>query len=122
MAETRALQNVQQIETLVSIIAQTADPEQVILFGSQASGAAHADSDYDFMVVMRDVENERLISRRIYHALLERHIGVAVDIIVVDAEKLTKRRYTPGLIYRRALQEGKVCYDRTTWRLFPGQR
>ena len=114
MVETRALQDGQQIETLVNIIAQTVDPEQVILFGSQAGGSAHAESDYDFMVVVRDVENERQISRRIYHALLEQRVGVAVDIVVVDADKLAKRRDTPGFIYRRALQQGQVCYDRTT--------
>ena len=114
MIETRALQDGQQIQTLVNIITQTADPEQVILFGSQAGGAAHAESDYDFMVVVRDVENERQVSRRIYRALLERRVGVAVDIVVVDADKLAKRRDTPGFIYRRALQQGQVCYDRAT--------
>ena len=113
MAKTRALQDTQQIDTLVKIITQTADPEQVILFGSQASDTAYADSDYDFMVVVRDVENERQISRRIYRALLERRVGVAVDLVIVDADKLAEHRNTPGLIYRRALQEGKVCYDRT---------
>lgn len=66
------------------------------------------------MVVVRDVENERQISRRIYRALLEQRVGIAVDIVVVDADKLAKRRNTPDLIYQRALQQGKVCYDRTT--------
>ena len=113
MTETHALQDTQQIDTLVKIITQTADPEQVILFGSQASGTPHTDSDYDFMVVVRNVENERQISRRIYRALLERRVDVAVDLVVVNADKLAKRRDTPGLIYRRALQEGRVCYDRT---------
>ncbi len=113
MVEAHTHQNDQQINILVNIITQTADPEQVILFGSQASGAARVESDYDFMVVVRNVENERQVSRRIYRALLEKRVGVAVDLVVVNADKLAKRRDTPGFIYRRALQEGQVCYERT---------
>ena len=101
------------MNALVEIITRVADPEQVILFGSRARSAAHPESDYDFLVVVRDVENERQVSRRIYRALMERRIGVAVDIVVVNTDKLTAHRETPGLIYCRALQEGEVYYDRT---------
>jgi predicted nucleotidyltransferase len=99
---------------LVNVIAQTVAPEQVILFGSQARGTARPDSDYDFLVVMRDVENERHVSRRIYRALFEQQVGVAVDVVVVNAEKLARHCETPGFVYKQALQEGEVCYDRTS--------
>jgi uncharacterized protein len=101
------------LDTLVEIIAQTADPDQIILFGSRAQGTAGTESDYDFLVVVPDVKNERHVSRRIYRALLDQHVGAAVDVIVVDAEKLAQHRHTLGLIYRQALAEGKVYYDRT---------
>jgi predicted nucleotidyltransferase len=104
--------NLSTAETLVDIITQAVAPDKVILFGSQAQGTSSPESDYDFLVVMSHVKNERQISRRIYRALLEHHVDVAVDIIVVDAEKLCQRRDTPGLIYHQALAEGEVCYDR----------
>ncbi len=113
MVEPGALQDIQQTNTLVEIITQTVNPEQVILFGSRATENPTPESDYDFMVIMHDVKNERQISRRIYHALLERRVDVAVDIVVVDADKLAEHRDTLGFIYRRALQDGEVCYDRS---------
>jgi predicted nucleotidyltransferase len=84
----------------------------VILFESRARGTARLESDYDFLVVVPHVENERHVSRRIYYALLDLHIDAAVDIIVVDRETLEEHRDTPGMVYRQALAEGEVAYDR----------
>jgi predicted nucleotidyltransferase len=98
--------------TLVDIITKVADPDQIILFGSRATGTAHPESDYDFLVVVPHVENERRVSRRIYHALLDHQIEAAVDIVVVDQETLAQHRDTPGMIYRQALKEGEVAYER----------
>ena len=100
------------LRTVVETIVQTARPEQIILFGSRAKGTAQGESDYDFLVVMRDVQNEREISRRVYRALLEKQVGVAVDLVVVSAETLNRRKESPFFIYRQALQEGRVFYDR----------
>jgi predicted nucleotidyltransferase len=100
----------QRLRAIVEIIVQVAQPEQVILFGSRAKGTAQAESDYDFLVVMRGVQNEREVSRRIYRALLERRAGAAVDVVVVDAGTLERHRNNPFYVYRQALQEGRVFY------------
>ncbi len=100
------------LDTLVDIIAATAQPDRIILFGSRATGGARQDSDYDFLVVVPEVENERHVSRRIYRALLDHRIDAAVDIIVVDRDTLAQHGDTPGMIYREALTEGEVAYDR----------
>jgi len=100
------------LEDIVRIIVEEARPEQVVLFGSRAKGVAQDESDYDFLVVVRDVQNERDISRRIYRALLEQKIGAAVDIVVVNAGALDRHRESPFFVYRQALREGKVFYDR----------
>jgi len=101
------------LESLIDIIREMADPERIILFGSRATDTAHPKSDYDFLVVVPHVENERQISRRIYRALLEHHVDAPVDIVVVDSDTLERHRDTPGMIYRQALAEGEVTYDRT---------
>jgi len=100
------------LENIVRIIVEEARPEQVVLFGSRAKGAAQGKSDYDFLVVVHDVQNERDISRRIYRALLEQRVGVAVDIVVVNAGTLDRHKESPFFVYRQALREGKVFYDR----------
>lgn len=101
----------QRLRAIIETIVQVAQPEQVILFGSRAKGTAYEESDYDFLVVMRDVQNEREVSRRIYRALLERRADAAVDVVVVDAGTLERHRESPFYIYRQALQEGRVFYD-----------
>ena len=101
----------QLLPTIVEIIVEEARPERVILFGSRAKGTAQEESDYDFLVVVRGIQNEREISRRVYRALLERKVGVAVDVVVVDAKTLERHHESPFFIYRQALREGKVFYD-----------
>lgn len=101
----------QLLQRIVEIIVQEARPERVILFGSRAKGTAGAESDHDFLVVVRQVRNEREVSRRVYRAFLEKKIGVAVDLIVVSASTLERHGESPFYIYREALREGKVFYD-----------
>ena len=102
----------QRLQAIVETIVQAAYPERVVLFGSRAKGTARAESDYDVLVVIRDAQNEREISRRIYRALLDKKVGAAVDVIVVSTATLERRRESPFYIYRQALQEGRVFYER----------
>jgi uncharacterized protein len=108
MSEARA----SLLDKLIGIITDAAEPDQIILFGSRTTGRARPDSDYDFLVIVPHVDNERQVSRRIYRALLDQHVEAAVDIVVVDRETLARHRNTPGMIYRQALAEGEVAYER----------
>ncbi|MBN1316158.1 MAG: nucleotidyltransferase domain-containing protein [Anaerolineales bacterium] len=101
-----------RLMTIVDTIVQASQPDQVILFGSRAKGTAHEGSDYDFLVVMREFENEREVSRLIYRALLEQKAGAAVDVIVVSSDTLEKRKENPYYIYSQVLREGKRLYDK----------
>lgn len=97
---------------IVQAIVLVSHPDRIILFGSRAKGTASQESDYDFLVVVPDITNERDVSRRIYRALLSQKIGVAVDAIVVGAQTLAHRQSSPYFIYRQALAEGRVLYER----------
>ncbi|MFQ5813640.1 MAG: nucleotidyltransferase domain-containing protein [Anaerolineae bacterium] len=102
----------QRLQAIVETIVQVARPERVILFGSRATGMAQSESDYDFLVVVRGIRNEREVSRRIYRALLDKRVGAAVDVVVVNTGTLEQHKESPFYVYRQALQEGKVFYDR----------
>ncbi|MBF0182006.1 MAG: nucleotidyltransferase domain-containing protein [Magnetococcales bacterium] len=97
------------------IIVETADPEQVILFGSHARGEAQGDSDFDLLVVeSAPFGPER--SRYREMARLEKammRFPVATDILVYSREEIERwRNATCHLVYR-ALREGKVLYERS---------
>ena len=98
------------LEKIVKKIVETAYPEKIILFGSRARGNNKKESDFDFMVIKKGVKNERDISRRIYRALFEERLGVSVDIIVVDKDKLERNKKNSYLIYSSALKEGEIVY------------
>ncbi|MBI3734881.1 MAG: nucleotidyltransferase domain-containing protein [Chloroflexi bacterium] len=85
-------------------------PQQIILFGSHARGEAGPDSDIDLLVIADEIESPRSESVRLRRAL--RGLGVPIDVIVATPQQIERYRDAIGLIYRSALREGEVIYER----------
>ncbi len=91
-------------------IVAISQPKKVILFGSYARGDQQQDSDLDLLVIMDKVDSPRAESNRIRRAL--RGLLVPMDVIVASCEQIEVHRNTIGFIYKSALDEGKVIYER----------
>lgn len=91
-------------------IITTSDPEQIIMFGSQARGDAGADSDVDLLVIKDEVASPRAEAARIYRALAG--LRTPVDVVVMRSDYVQRHRNIVGTIVRPALREGKVLYAR----------
>ena len=100
----------EQLPEITRRIIQVCHPEKIILFGSHARGTATRDSDLDLLIVVSQVKHPRQERVRIRRAL--RGTLVPVDIFLVTPQQLERLRHLPGFIYRTALQEGKVIYER----------
>ncbi len=100
-----------KLSEIVRRIVETCNPEKIILFGSYARGAAQADSDVDLLIILPAIQHQREESLRIRRAL--RGLMVPVDILLATTEQIERLGDMPGLIYRTALREGKVVYERT---------
>jgi len=87
------------IHQVVKLIVDAAHPDRVILSGSRARGTSKKESDLDFLVVMPYVENEREVSRKIYHALLKARFPQAVDIVVVSRENLERHKKKTRILF-----------------------
>ncbi len=98
------------LEKIIEVIIAEVRPEQVILFGSRADGSANVESDYDLMVVVRGDVDERETSRGIYRALFRERIPAAVDVVVVNAASLRRRRTRHHDVARLALEQGRVVH------------
>jgi len=97
------------LNTLVGKIVESVNPEKIILFGSRSKGQEGPNSDYDFLVLKRDINNRRALSQQLYRTLVD--IPAAVDILVDTPEKVERYRDTPGFVYAEAAK-GRVVYER----------
>jgi predicted nucleotidyltransferase len=97
------------LRRVTELLARAARPKYIILFGSQARGDASEDSDFDVMVVEPEIANRGEEMVRLGRLL--RSLNVAVDLLVVSAEKFEYWRDTPGNVYFEAASEGRILYE-----------
>ena len=102
------------LRRMTATIVETADPEQVILFGSCARGDAEAGSDVDLVVVEAEPfgsgRDRGAEETRIWRALAKFH--VPKDILVYSQDEADRWRGSRNHVLARALREGRVLYER----------
>ena len=86
------------------------DPEQVVLFGSFATGTAGKDSDIDLYVVTKDdfipqnYQEKREIVRKISRALLALRMKVSLDLMV-HTQKMSRKFYAMNSSFAKEIRE-----------------
>jgi predicted nucleotidyltransferase len=85
-------------------------PAQIILFGSRARGEGRPDSDLDLLVVLPAAADRRAAAVAVMREL--RDLPVGKDIVITTPEHLAERGQVNGLIYKTAVEEGQVVYER----------
>ena len=102
------------LQQIVNRIVMEVDPEQIILFGSQARGDTHEHSDVDLIVIEADpfgngwTKHGEMV--RLYNAL--RGVRIPTDILVYTQEDVEYWRDSLNNVLARALREGRVLYER----------
>ena len=100
----------EKVEAVVCRLVQAARPRKIILFGSYVRGGTDRDSDLDVLVITGDEPlNPREESIRLRDCVQD--IDMPMDILVVPEKTFNELRYTPGLIYREASEQGCVVYE-----------
>jgi predicted nucleotidyltransferase len=92
------------------LVDEARSPARVVLFGSHARGDARPDSDLDFLVIERDGDGgsfEEMV--RLRDCLPP--LGVPVDVIVMSADLVERRRKVPGTMVYAALREGRLIAE-----------
>lgn len=94
-----------QLAHLTSRIVEAANPESVVLFGSQAQGNATAGSDYDIALIFSDRDKIQNGLKLAHRALWPRNVPV-------DLVGFTKETYQTGrtAFAREVRREGKFLY------------
>jgi predicted nucleotidyltransferase len=100
----------EKVDQAIEKIIHISQPKKLILFGSYIQGKSRRNSDLDILIVSgSEIRSARKESVRIRRAL--KGIEMAIDILVVPEDKLEELSASPGLIYREALNKGKVVYE-----------
>lgn len=99
------------IEQIISGILTLVDPVRIILFGSQASGLANPESDFDICVLVDEQTGHRKISQQLYIKFID--FPKPIDFIVLNPEKLDLLAVNSDMIYKN-ISTGVVIYDRST--------
>ena len=100
----------QELARYVRLLTEHGDPEQVIVFGSLATGQIHAWSDIDLVIVERTNLPfwQRLRQTR---RLLQAQVGT--DILVYTPEEFDQLRRERPFFREEILAKGKVVYERS---------
>ena len=84
-------------------------PAKVILFGSRAAGGADEQSDFDFLVIEREVD-DRFAEMARLGRLLGRML-VPADVVVVSERDASKWGPVKGTLVYEALSRGRVLAE-----------
>lgn len=95
------------LEAVTGAIVAAFEPRRIVLFGSRARGDVHGDSDYDLMVELPRVDDERATAWAIKDAIPK---GTRVDITVRTPARFEERRDDPGTLDWDISREGVVIY------------
>jgi len=96
------------LEGLVRGIVECVHPLRVILFGSAARGEMGPNSDLDVLVVMPDGCDRLAVTQTLHCKLSD--LGIAKDLVVVQASDVERYGKNPYLIIHSALAGGKELY------------
>ena len=98
------------LKNAVDTIVRVTDPDRIILFGSYVVGRQKSGSDYDLLVIKKNLKDQRKFVQKIYMNFNK--IGAPIDVLAVDLEKFELSKNDPYLIYFEADKNGKVIYEK----------
>ena len=96
------------LDEIIRRVAETAQPERIVLFGSAARGEMGPNSDVDLLVVKGGNFDQRRVTGDIYLSL--HGVGQAVDVVVVTPQQVEQHRDTHWMVIAPALREGREVY------------
>lgn len=100
-----------RLEPYLAAIVEKIKPERIILFGSYAHGHPTEHSDFDLLVVHREIRSEKKAKREIRDAL-DSVPGVPppFTILAKTPESLAERLSRKSPFYEDILRQGLVVY------------
>lgn len=87
---------------------QKISPQQIFLFGSQATGTANDDSDIDLLLIKKEVSSS--LKESIEARKLLRGLGRSFDLIVATPEEFEFYRNQVNSVHHAVANYGRLLY------------
>jgi predicted nucleotidyltransferase len=100
------------LEEIVDRLIQDYQPQQLILFGSLASGDAREGSDIDLLIIKETGETPLERRVRVRRLVSRPDRRVPLSPLVLTPHELAQRLALGDPFYHDIVQRGKVVYDR----------
>jgi len=107
MSNHRLQQLEQTLERILSALEQHYQPEQVIVFGSLASGHVTETSDLDLLIVK---ETDKRFFERIKEVVKICDYDIGVDFLIYTPQELKEAAKVNPFVRDEILSKGKVVY------------
>ena len=98
------------LQTIIQRLLAAGQPQKIILFGSQASGQADRESDYDLLVI--ENSSEPRYRRTVSYRRALKDLGTSKDIVVWTPREIAEWQNVSNAFITTALREGVVLYER----------
>ncbi|GAB6058801.1 nucleotidyltransferase domain-containing protein [Desulfonatronum parangueonense] len=99
-----------ELETIRNTLSSQFPLTKIILFGSQATGAADEKSDVDLLVIT-DIQGKRRQMMVQMNRLLD-NVQHAVDVLILTPNEYESEKNIPGTIAKHAVDQGRIIYER----------
>lgn len=107
--------NSEEIRQFVNLVAEVADPDKIILFGSYAYGYPTDKSDLDLLVIKNgkdfSFDDEAELSTAVYLKRKHNNIRTRYDVFFQTDRQVQKTAENGGA-FSDAIQKGKIVYER----------
>ena len=107
--------NDDEIMQIVYLVAEAADPDKIILFGSYAYGEPDEKSDLDLLVIKNgkdfSIDDEAKLATDVFYKRRQLGIRTRYDAFYRTDDQI-RRSVEKGGAFVDALQKGKVVYER----------
>ncbi|MFN8846392.1 MAG: nucleotidyltransferase domain-containing protein [Bdellovibrionales bacterium] len=97
----------QKINLILEALKKEFNPLRVFLFGSRVNGNANSESDFDFVVVVKETNKTRIENMRRARSLAREVAGVSADVFVYDQKEFDEYKDELSSVPESAINTGR---------------